>query len=169
MSTIREELVETRARYFYFVSIPTRWMDNDIYGHVNNAVYYAYFDTVINRYLIALGGLDIAAGGTIDSEGESAGVLPARGPIGLCVESRCRYRKPIAFPGDVDAGLRVAKLGRSSVTYEVGIFAQGEEQAAADGSFVHVFVDRTTRRATPIPEPLRSALVRLAPPSEPSV
>lgn len=150
MTTMREELVETRARYVFFVSIPTRWMDNDIYGHVNNAVYYAYFDTVINRYLIAEGGLDIAGGST----------------IGLCVESRCRYRKPIAFPGDVDAGLRVAKVGRSSVTYEVGIFARGEEQAAADGAFVHVFVDRTTRRATPIPEPVRSALVRLANPPE---
>jgi acyl-CoA thioester hydrolase len=153
MTTMREELIETRARYFYFVSIPTRWMDNDVYGHVNNAVYYAYFDTVINRYLIKEGGLDIATGSS----------------IGLCVESRCRYRKPIAFPGDVDAGLRVAKVGRSSVTYEVGIFAHGEEQAAADGSFVHVFVDRTTRRATPIPEPLRSALVRIATRSETGV
>ena len=101
-------------------------MDNDVYGHVNNVVYYAFFDTVINRYLIAEGGLDIARGAV----------------IGLCVESRCRYRKPIAFPEDVDAGLRVAKLGRSSVTYEMGIFARGEDDAAAEGSFVHVFVER---------------------------
>jgi acyl-CoA thioester hydrolase len=140
-----ELLPETRARYRYFVPVPTRWMDNDPYGHVNNVVYYAFFDTVINRYLIAEGGLDIARGAA----------------IGLCVESRCRYRKPIAFPDDVDAGLRVAKVGRSSVTYEVGIFARGDDDAAADGSFVHVFVDRETRRATPIPEPLRSALLRI--------
>jgi acyl-CoA thioester hydrolase len=136
---------ETRARYSYFVAIPTRWMDNDVYGHVNNVVYYSFFDTVINRYLIAEGDLDIAGGSV----------------IGLCVESRCRYRKPIAFPDDVDAGLRVAKLGRSSVTYEVGIFLRGEDEAAADGSFVHVFVDRESRRSTPIPEPLRTALARL--------
>jgi acyl-CoA thioester hydrolase len=136
---------ETRVRFPYFVAVPTRWMDNDVYGHVNNVVYYAYFDTVINRYLIAEGGLDIARGAV----------------IGLCVESRCRYRKPIAFPDDVDAGLRVAKLGRSSVTYEVGIFARGEDEVAADGSFVHVFVDRETRRSTPIPDALRSALLRL--------
>jgi acyl-CoA thioester hydrolase len=140
-----ELLPETRARYRYFVAVPTRWMDNDPYGHVNNVVYYAFFDTVINRYLIAEGGLDIARGVA----------------IGLCVESRCRYRKPIAFPDDADAGLRVAKIGRSSVTYEVGIFARGEDEAAADGSFVHVFVDRETRRSTPIPEPLRSALTRI--------
>jgi acyl-CoA thioester hydrolase len=141
-----DEPAETRDRYSYFVPISTRWMDNDVYGHVNNVVYYAYFDTVINRYLIAEGGLDIAHGAA----------------IGLCVESRCRYRKPIAFPDDVEAGLRVAKLGRSSVTYEIGIFARGEEQAAAEGSFVHVFVDRATRRATPIPEPLRNALSLLS-------
>ena len=131
--------VETRARYPHFVAIPTRWMDNDVYGHVNNVVYYAYFDTVINRYLIAEGGLDIARGAA----------------IGLCVESRCRYRKAIAFPTDVDAGLRVSKLGRSSVTYEIGIFVRDDDAAAAEGSFVHVFVDRETRRATPIPDVIR--------------
>ena len=136
---------ETRARFAYFVPVPTRWMDNDVYRHVNNVVYYAYFDTVINRYLIGEGGLDIARGAV----------------IGLCVESRCRYRKPIAFPDDVDAGLRVAKLGRSSVTYDVGIFARGEDEAAAEGSFVHVFVDRETRKSTPIPDSLRSALAKL--------
>jgi acyl-CoA thioester hydrolase len=136
---------ETRSRYRYFAAVPTRWMDNDVYGHVNNVVYYAYFDTVINRYLITEGGLDIVRGEV----------------LGLCVESQCRYRKPIAFPDDVDAGLRVRKVGRSSVTYEVGIFARGQDDAAAEGSFVHVFVDRTSRRATPIPEPLRSALARI--------
>jgi acyl-CoA thioester hydrolase len=140
---------ETRERYPYVVPISTRWMDNDIYGHVNNVVYYAYFDTVINRYLIEVGKLDIARGAV----------------IGLCVESRCRYRKPIAFPQEIEAGLRVAKLGRSSVTYEIGIFARDDESAVAEGSFVHVFVDRETRLATPIPAPLRSALVVLGDPS----
>src|ERR1700722_10914602 len=136
-----------RSAYSYFASIPTRWMDNDVYGHVNNALYYSFFDTVINRYLITEGGLDIARGVA----------------IGLCVESRCRYRKAIAFPDDVDAGLRVVKVGRSSVTYEIGIFARGEIDAEAEGSFVHVFVEREGRRPTPIPEPLRSALARLIP------
>jgi acyl-CoA thioester hydrolase len=137
-----------RGDYSYFDSIATRWMDNDVYGHVNNAIYYSFFDTVINRYLIAQGGLDIARGAA----------------IGLCVESRCRYRKPIAFPDEVSAGLRVAKLGRSSVTYEIAVFARGEEDAAAEGSFVHVFVVRDGRRPTPILEPLRSALAALLPP-----
>ena len=103
----------TRAAYPHFLPIATRWMDNDVYGHVNNVVYYAYFDTVINRYLIEEGGLDIAGGDA----------------IGLCVESHCAYLRPIAFPDDVDAGLRVAHLGRSSVRYEIGIFAQGERRA----------------------------------------
>jgi acyl-CoA thioester hydrolase len=136
---------ETRERYPHFSPVPTRWMDNDVYGHVNNVVYYAYFDTVINRYLIAEGGLDIAGGAV----------------IGLCVDSRCSYRKPVAFPDDLDAGLRVAKLGRSSVTYDIGIFRQGEDAAAAEGSFVHVFVDRATRKSVPIPDGLRGALARL--------
>jgi acyl-CoA thioester hydrolase len=120
-------------------------MDNDVYGHVNNVVYYSYFDTVINRYLIADGGLDITRGEV----------------IGLCVESKCRYRKPLAFPDDVDAGLRVAKLGRSSVTYEIGLFARGADEPAAEGSFVHVFVDRPSRTSTPIPAQLRAALERI--------
>lgn len=136
---------ETRARFPHWLAIPTRWMDNDIYGHVNNVVYYSYFDTVINRYLIGVGGLDIA-----------------RGPvIGLCVESQCRYKKPLAFPDDIDAGLRVAKLGRSSVTYAIGLFARGDDEPAAEGMFVHVFVDRETRRSTPIPDSIRAALAAL--------
>lgn len=134
-----------RDDYPHFIVIPTRWMDNDIYGHVNNVVYYSYFDTVINRYLIGEGGLDIAAGPV----------------IGIAAESHCRYRRAVAFPADLDAGLRVGKLGRSSVRYEIGLFARGEAEAAADGWFVHVFVDRVTRRPTPIPEGLRSALGRL--------
>jgi acyl-CoA thioester hydrolase len=145
----KRDAPQTRASYLFFAPIPTRWMDNDVYGHVNNVVYYAYFDTVINRYLIAEGGLDIARGAV----------------IGLCVESRCRYRRAVAFPEDLDAGLRVAKLGRSSVTYEIGIFGRGDDAAAAEGSFVHVFVDRDARTSVPIPDAIRSALARITPPS----
>jgi acyl-CoA thioester hydrolase len=137
---------EARAAYRYFLPLGTRWMDNDVYGHVNNVVYYAYFDTIINRYLIAEGGLDIHGGDA----------------IGLCVESHCKYLQSIAFPDDLDAGLRVAHLGRSSVRYEIGIFPRGADAPAAHGWFVHVFVDRTTRRSAPIPEPIRRALEKLS-------
>ena len=119
-------------------------MDNDVYGHVNNVVYYSYFDTVINAYLIGEGGLDIHAGLV----------------IGLCVESHCSYAAALAFPETVRAGLRVAKLGTSSVRYEIGLFGSGDEPAA-EGWFVHVFVDRETRRPAPIPAGVRSALARL--------
>lgn len=135
----------TRDRFPHFTPVPTRWMDNDLYGHVNNVVYYAYFDTVINRYLIAEGGLDIAAGPV----------------IGVAAESHCRYRRGVAFPADLDAGLAVARLGKSSVRYELGIFPRGEADVAAEGWFVHVFVDRETRRPAPIPDRLRAALARL--------
>ena len=140
-----EEPPARRVDFPHFLVVPTRWMDNDVYGHVNNVVYYAYFDTVINRYLIGEGGLDIAHGPV----------------IGVAAESHCRYRRAVAFPADLDAGLRVGKLGRSSVRYEIGIFAPGEEEASAEGWFVHVFVDRATRRPAPLPEPLRAALARL--------
>jgi acyl-CoA thioester hydrolase len=133
----------TRADFLYTLPIQTRWNDNDVYGHVNNVVYYAYFDTVINRWLIGEGGLD-----------------PAKSEvIGLCVESQCRYVAPAAYPEELVAGLRVGKLGRSSVRYEIGIF-RGDTLLAV-GYFVHVFVDRETRRSTPIPEPIRHALARL--------
>ena len=140
------ETPETRADYGHWLQIPTRWMDNDVYGHVNNVVYYSYFDTVINAYLIEAGKLDIHAGPV----------------IGLCVESQCRYFQPLAFPDLIDAGLRVGRLGSSSVRYEIGLFRAGDEAPAAAGHFVHVFVDRAGRRPTPIPEPLRGALARLA-------
>jgi acyl-CoA thioester hydrolase len=120
-------------------------MDNDIYGHVNNVVYYAYFDTVVNEYLVSVGVLDIHAG-TV---------------IGLVVETMCRYFKPLAFPEVIEAGLRVGRLGRSSVRYEVGIFKRDEAEPAAAGHFVHVYVDRETRRPVPLPEPLRAALTRI--------
>jgi acyl-CoA thioester hydrolase len=134
-----------RGAYPHFDVVPTRWMDNDIYGHVNNVVYYSYFDTVINRYLIREGGLDIAAGEV----------------IGVVAESNCRYFRGLAFPMEIDAGLAVGKLGRSSVRYEIGLFRRGEAEIAAEGYFVHVFVDRISRRPVPIPERLRQALERL--------
>lgn len=120
-------------------------MDNDVYGHVNNVVYYSFFDTVINRYLIDHGGLDIHGGEV----------------IGLAVDTGCQYLRPVAFPDVVEAGLRVAHLGTSSVRYEVGIFVQGDEACAAHGHFVHVFVDRVSRRPTPPPDRLRAALEAL--------
>ena len=120
-------------------------MDNDIYGHVNNALYYAFFDTAINQYLIGEGGLDIFAGPV----------------IGFAAESRCQYLKPLAFPETVEIGLRVGKLGNSSVRYELAIFKQDEETAAAHGYFVHVFVDRSTSRPVPIPATIRTALEML--------
>jgi acyl-CoA thioester hydrolase len=136
---------QRRADYPHHLPIATRWMDNDVYGHVNNVVYYSYFDTVINRWLVGEGGLDIHHGGV----------------IGLCVDSRCAYLRPVAFPDALDAGLRVAHLGRSSVRYEIAIFKAGEDDAVAQGEFVHVFVERASRRPIDIPTQLREALARL--------
>ena len=135
-----------RDAYRDFRTIPTRWMDNDVYGHVNNVVYYSYFDTVVNQYLIEQGALDI----------ESSKV------VGLVVETGCQYFAPISFPDIVTAGLRVAKLGNSSVRYEIGIFRGDEHAASAQGHFVHVYVDRTSRRPAPLPAALRTALERIA-------
>jgi acyl-CoA thioester hydrolase len=134
-----------RADYPHLLAIPTRWMDDDVYGHVNNVQYYAYFDTVINRWLIVEGGLDI-------HEGEV---------IGLCAESHCAYHAALSFPDVVTAGLRVAELGRSSVRYEIALFRGDDDEPAATGWFVHVFVDRAQRRPAPIPAALRAALERL--------
>ena len=139
----------SRSAYPHLLAIPTRWQDNDVYGHVNNVEYYAFFDTVINHWLIAEGGLDIH-GGQI---------------IGLCAESHCRFDAPIVFPETVEAGLRVGRLGRRSVTYEIGLFLQGSETVVAEGWFVHVFVDRDTRRPADIPAPIRDALERLEAPA----
>jgi acyl-CoA thioester hydrolase len=136
----------TRADYAHSLAIPTRWNDNDVYGHVNNVEYLAFFDTVINRWLIEEGGLDIAGGET----------------VGLCAESGCKYHAALVFPQVVDACLRVAHLGRTSVRYEVGLFAQGSQEPAGTGFFVHVFVDRATRRPAPVEGRLRAALERLA-------
>jgi acyl-CoA thioester hydrolase len=136
-----------RDQYPRFTAVELRWMDNDIYGHVNNALYYAFFDTAINQYLIAEGGLDIVNSSV----------------IAFTVESQCQYLRPISFPGSIDVGLRVGKLGNSSVRYELAIFKQGEAQAAAAGYFVHVFVNRETQRPVTIPDEIRSALARLSP------
>ncbi|NVH74406.1 acyl-CoA thioesterase [Paraburkholderia sp. JPY432] len=131
-----------RAAYPHFLSITTRWMDNDVYGHVNNVVYYSYFDTVVNEYLIRAGVLDFERGAT----------------IGLVVETQCNYFAPLVFPDRIDAGLRVARLGTSSVRYEVGLFRDGDAAPAAQGHFVHVYVDRATRRPVNLPAALRAAL-----------
>ena len=135
----------TRAEYAHFLTQPTRWMDNDVYGHVNNALYYAFFDTAINEYLIAEGGLDINSGSV----------------VAFAAESQCQYLRPLAFPGVIEIGLRVGKLGNSSVRYELAIFKQDETLAAAVGYFVHVFVDRETQKPVPMPTPIRAALERL--------
>lgn len=137
---------EHAARYRYFVPITTRWMDNDVYGHVNNVTYYSWFDTTANHYLVREGGLDIHAGAV----------------IGLVVQSQCRYRAPVAYPDAVRVGLRVDKLGRSSVTWGLAVFREGDDTAVAEGSFVHVFVDRATRRPVEIPAALREALARIS-------
>lgn len=135
----------TRAHYVAFSTITTRWADNDQYGHVNNVAYYAFFDSVINTWLIHNGGLDPKAGAV----------------IGFAVESGCRYFRPLSFPDPIEAGLRVGHLGTSSVRYEVGIFSPGADAAAAEGHFVHVFVERASQRPVPIPAPLRAALAGL--------
>ena len=133
---------EARSAYRAFRPITSRWMDNDVYGHVNNVVYYSFFDTAVNGHLIDAGALDIHAGMV----------------IGLVIETRCNYFAPLAFPQPIEAGLRVAHVGRSSVRYEVGLFAAGEPLSAAAGHFVHVYVDRQTRRPTELPAALRTAL-----------
>lgn len=136
----------TRADYAHLSTITTRWMDNDIYGHVNNVTYYSYFDTAVNRYLIEAGVLDIHAGSV----------------IGLVIETHCNYFASLAFPKDVQAGIRVAHVGRSSVRYEIGLFEAGQDTAAATGHFVHVYVDRETRRpVAQLPEDFAAALQRL--------
>ncbi|WP_157268062.1 acyl-CoA thioesterase [Azohydromonas aeria] len=136
---------EHRDAYRAWCDITTRWMDNDVYAHVNNVVYYSWFDTAVNGHLIEQGVLDYAAGQT----------------VGLVVETGCRYFAPIAFPDRVRAGLRVAHLGNSSVRYEVGLFRNEDAEAAAQGHFVHVYVDRVTRRPVPLPDALRAVLQRL--------
>jgi len=148
--TSRPDLLK-RADYRHFRVIPTRWMDNDVYGHVNNVVYYSYFDTAVNGHLIEAGVLDIVCSPV----------------IGLVVETQCRFAASLAFPETVTAGLRVAHLGRSSVRYDIGLFSDRAEAAAAQGHFVHVYVDRATQTPVPIPEPVRAVLTTLLPADAP--
>lgn len=138
---------EARVAYKHFVPLTTRWMDNDAYGHLNNVVYYSLFDTAVNQMLIEGGVLDIHAGPV----------------IGLVVETHCNYFASLAFPQAVDAGIRVAHLGQSSVRYEIGLFGAGEPLCAARGHFVHVYVDRQTRRPVPLPANFQALLEGLRP------
>jgi len=138
----RPQALLLRSDFRYFFTIDTRWMDNDIYGHVNNVVYYSYFDTIVNTYLIEHAHLDIHNGQT----------------IGLMVSSTCNYHSSIAFPEKIVGAFAVSKIGTSSVSYKLAIFKQDEEKASADGSMTHVFVDRTTNKPTPISGDLREAL-----------
>lgn len=135
-----------RGDYRAFRRISTRWTDNDVYGHVNNAVYYGWFDTAVNTHLIEAGVLDIAAGPV----------------IGLVVETGCRYARPVRFPQTVEAALRVAHVGHSSVRYEIGLFTDGSAAAAAEGFFIHVYVDRAARRPVVLPDAWRAVLAELA-------
>ncbi|WP_282340637.1 thioesterase family protein [Pseudomonas sp. PS02288] len=131
-----------RADYRHFQPVTTRWHDNDLYGHVNNVVYYSYFDSAVNTFLIEHGGLDIHAGQV----------------VGFVVSSSCDYFASIAFPERIEVGLRVARLGNSSVQYELAVFKENQDEACAAGRFVHVFVDRQSNRPVPIPDSLRAAL-----------
>jgi len=136
---------KSRQNYGYFVPISTRWMDNDVYGHINNVTYYSYFDTAANSYLIDTAGLDIHQGDV----------------IGFVVASSCQYHSPIAFPDSIEAGVRVNKIGHSSVEYGIAIFKQDHEQASAAGKFTHVFVERATGQPVQIPVPVKNALVEI--------
>ncbi len=136
----------SRADYNYFSPIQTRWMDNDAYAHVNNVIYYSFFDTIVNGYLVAEGALDIKKSEV----------------IGLVVETQCNYFAPAAFPDALEGGLRVAHMGSSSVRYELGIFRQSSDAPLAEGHFVHVYVDRAQRRPAPIPARLRTALEKVS-------
>ena len=143
-TTSVKPVAESRGAYKVFRPITTRWSDNDVYGHVNNVVYYSWFDSAVNAYLIEKGALDIHQGST----------------IGLVVETQCNYFAPLAFPQAVQAGIRVAKLGRSSVRYEIGIFGEGEF-TAAKGHFIHVYVDQITRKPVALPPALKTVLETL--------
>ena len=136
----------SRDHYRHFLTIPTRWMDNDVYGHVNNVVYYSFFDTVVNKFLIEQGQLDYSKGKV----------------VGLVVETKCQYFAPIAFPDVVVAGIRVAHIGTSSVRYEIGLFKNDEDNPAAEGYFVHVYVTRSGNKPTPLSTQMRSVLAKIS-------
>ena len=136
---------ETKGSYPHLFELATRWADNDVYGHVNNATYYSYFDTAVNRFLIDHGVLDLAGSDV----------------FGVVVETGCRYSRSIAFPDLLDIGVRVARIGSSSVRYELAIFRREDPDPAATGHFVHVYVDRTTRKPVPVPQAVREVLAKL--------
>lgn len=138
-----------RSHFATFVPMTTRWHDNDVYGHVNNVIYYAFFDTAVNQLLVDAGVLDPAANTT----------------VGLVVETRCTYFASIAFPDEIEVGVRVAHLGRSSVRYDLGVFRKGEAQTRALGEFIHVYVERASQKSVPIPDNVRTVLAALAVPS----
>jgi len=138
-------VLRPRAAYRHWSPVTTRWNDNDVYGHVNNTVYYGWFDTAVNAWLVGAGLLDLKSGD----------------PIGLVVETGCRYAAALTFPQPVEVGLALAKLGSSSVTYHLGVFAEGTQNAAAEGHFTHVYVGRESRRPVPLPHEWREILERL--------
>ena len=138
----------TRDEYRFFHTIATRWKDNDVYGHVNNVEYYSWFDTAVNFWLVSRGVLDIAASPV----------------VGIVVETGCRYHAPVTFPDQVSIGIRAARIGNSSVRYEAAVFRNDADDAAADGHFVHVFVDRGTMRPVPMAAAVRRALAEIATP-----
>ena len=149
----KDQCPEVRRGYRYFIDITTRWMDNDAYGHVNNVTYYSYFDTAANRFLIEEGGLDFRESPV----------------IGVAAESKCNFYTPLAYPEELEVGLRADRITRRSVRYGIAVFRKGQDEAAAAGYFVHVFVDRKSMEAVPIPEQIRSALERIevSPDSQP--
>jgi len=144
---VADKPVVDRGAYAWFRAVTTRWMDNDVYGHVNNAHYYSYFDTAINAFLIARGGLDIRGGGA----------------VGYVVSSACSYHEPVAYPDELEVGLRVDRIGNSSVHYGLALFRVGDVRARASGTMVHVFVDPASSRPVRIPDPVRAALEAIAP------
>ena len=141
----KHERDETRDNYPHFLQIPTRWMDNDVYGHVNNVTYYSYFDTAVNEFLVRFTGLDYRS----------------KDPVGMVVETGCRFHSEIAFPDVLDVGVRVRRLGNSSVTYEIGIFRQGADRPSATGHFVHVYVRPGEMKPVSVPDQVRKGLQRL--------
>jgi len=146
MTDIKTHNAHSRRNDFkYILPLQTRWADNDIYGHINNVAYYSYFDTIVNEFLISTGVLDIHQGDI----------------IGLVVENGCQYFAPLAFPQKLDGALKISHIGNSSVKYELGIFQHDLEAPAAEGHFIHVYVDRTTRKPVPLPDNFRNALTRI--------
>lgn len=145
LDTMSQNQPTQRKDYKCFYPISTRWMDNDVYGHINNVTYYSYFDSTVNKYLIENTDLDITNSKI----------------VGYVVNSSCNYLSSLSFPDEIEAGLRVNKIGNSSVTYGIGVFKKGESKVSAFGEFTHVFVNRSANKSTPIPAKIRGALEKL--------